>query len=51
VKRSAVQEVVTACEQRVCKEEATRARLARGELGLDIYGLRTKLAELGLKYR
>ena len=50
VKRSTVQEVVAACEQRVRKEEATRARLARGELGLDIYSLRAKLAELGLKY-
>jgi 4-hydroxy-4-methyl-2-oxoglutarate aldolase len=50
VKRSAVPEVVTACEQRIRKEEATRARLARGELGLDIYGLRAKIAELGLKY-
>jgi 4-hydroxy-4-methyl-2-oxoglutarate aldolase len=51
VKRSAAPEVVAACEQRVRKEEATRARLARGELGLDIYGLRAKLAELGLKYQ
>jgi 4-hydroxy-4-methyl-2-oxoglutarate aldolase len=50
VKRSVTQEVVAACEQRVRKEEATRERLARGELGLDIYGLRAKVAELGLKY-
>jgi 4-hydroxy-4-methyl-2-oxoglutarate aldolase len=50
VKRAAAHEVVAACEQRVRKEEATRERLARGELGLDIYGLRAKLAELGLKY-
>ena len=51
VKRSAAREVVAACEQRVRKEEATRARLARGELGLDIYGLRDKIAQLGLKYQ
>jgi 4-hydroxy-4-methyl-2-oxoglutarate aldolase len=51
VKRSAANDVVSACEQRVRKEEATRERLARGELGLDIYGLRAKIAELGLKYR
>lgn len=51
VKRSKATEVVAACEQRVCKEEATRARLASGELGLDIYGLRAKIAELGLKYQ
>jgi len=50
VKRGAASEVVAACEQRVRKEEATRERLARGELGLDIYGLRAKIAELGLKY-
>jgi len=50
VKRSAAHEVVAAAQQRVRKEEATRERLARGELGLDIYGLRAKVAELGLKY-
>ena len=50
VKRAAARGVVTACEQRLRKEEATRERLARGELGLDIYGLRAKIAELGLKY-
>ena len=51
VKRSAASEVVAACEQRTKKEQATRERLARGELGLDIYGLRAKVAELGLKYQ
>jgi len=51
VKRASAQEVVGACEQRVRKEEATRERLARGELGLDIYGLRTRIAEMGLKYQ
>jgi len=50
VRRSAAQEVVAAAQQRVRKEEATRERLARGELGLDIYGLRAKVADLGLKY-
>ena len=50
VKCSAAQEVVAASQQRVRKEEATRERLRRGELGLDIYGLRAKVAELGLKY-
>ncbi len=50
VKRASSPEVVAACEQRVRKEEATRARLERGELGLDIYGLRAKVAEMGLKY-
>jgi 4-hydroxy-4-methyl-2-oxoglutarate aldolase len=46
VKRAVAQDVAVAAEQRATKENATRERLARGELGLDIYGLRTKLAEL-----
>src|SRR5215467_12616769 len=50
VKRAAAQEVAAAAEQRVRKENATRERLARGELGLDIYDLRQKIAQLGLKY-
>jgi 4-hydroxy-4-methyl-2-oxoglutarate aldolase len=50
VRRAAAQEVAAASKQRVRKEEATRRRLARGELGLDIYGLRSKITELGLKY-
>lgn len=32
------------------KEAAVRARLKSGELGLDIYGMREKLAARGLKY-
>ncbi len=31
-------------------EEETRKRLAAGELGLDIYGLREALADKGLRY-
>lgn len=50
VKRAAAREVVAASEARVQKEAATRQRLSRGELGLDIYGLRSKLADLGLEY-
>jgi len=49
VRRSVAREVVAAAEQRANKENATRERLARGELGLDIYGLRKKITELGLK--
>jgi 4-hydroxy-4-methyl-2-oxoglutarate aldolase len=37
-------------EQRRAKEELSRARLASGELGLDMYGLRGKLAELGVEW-
>lgn len=35
---------------RLAKEEASRARLEAGELGLDMYGLRAKLEELGVTY-
>jgi len=50
VRRTSAGEVAATAGQRVRKEDATRERLARGELGLDIYGLRKKVAELGLKY-
>lgn len=42
--------VAKAGEARVAKEEASRQRLAAGELGLDMYGMRTRLKELGLTY-
>jgi 4-hydroxy-4-methyl-2-oxoglutarate aldolase len=35
---------------RTAKEDETRARLRAGELGLDLYGLRAKLTELGVEY-
>jgi 4-hydroxy-4-methyl-2-oxoglutarate aldolase len=50
VKRATAHEVAAAAEQRARKENATRERLARGELGLDIYDMRPKIAQLGLKY-
>lgn len=50
VKRAKAHEVGAAAEQRVRKENVTRERLRRGELGLDIYDMRQKIAELGLKY-
>lgn len=37
-------------QSRLEKEAATRARLEAGELGLDFYGLRAKLDELGVEY-
>lgn len=39
-----------AAQQRTQKEIKKRARLAAGELGMDIEGMRPKLAELGLTY-
>jgi 4-hydroxy-4-methyl-2-oxoglutarate aldolase len=50
VPRARVAAVAKAAEAREKKEEATRARLAAGELGLDIYGMRDALAKAGLKY-
>jgi 4-hydroxy-4-methyl-2-oxoglutarate aldolase len=50
VKREDAAAVVEASAARVKKEAATRERLAKGELGLDIYTMREKLAALGLKY-
>ncbi|HEU0160336.1 MAG TPA: 4-carboxy-4-hydroxy-2-oxoadipate aldolase/oxaloacetate decarboxylase [Hyphomicrobiaceae bacterium] len=38
-------------QAREAKETQTRARLQAGELGLDIYGMRSKLKEKGLAYR
>ncbi len=37
-------------QSRLTKEAATRERLAAGELGVDFYGLRQKLIELGVEY-
>jgi 4-hydroxy-4-methyl-2-oxoglutarate aldolase len=36
--------------ERVAREDGTRARLAAGELGVDIYGLRATLEALGVEY-
>ena len=51
VRRAEAEQVLRASEARERKEEATRARLKAGELGLDIYGMREKLAKKGLVYR
>lgn len=50
VARADAEWAVERARQRVAKEEATRARLAAGELGVDLYGLRTRLEELGVEY-
>ena len=36
--------------RREATEEGKRARFRAGELGLDMYGMREPLAELGLRY-
>lgn len=36
--------------ERLAKEQKTRERLRQGELGLDFYGFRARLAELGVRY-
>jgi 4-hydroxy-4-methyl-2-oxoglutarate aldolase len=51
VKRQDAPAVAAASKRRIDKEDAVRARLAKGELGLDIYDLRPKLKELDLEYR
>ena len=37
--------------QRLANEEDARARLAAGELGLDMYGLRQKLVDMGVDFQ
>ena len=42
--------VVEKARQRVADEEVKRARFASGELGLDMYNMRERLAEKGLRW-
>ncbi len=51
VPRDSAKAMVVATDQRLAKEERTRARLKGGELGLDIYGLRNVLTERGVVWR
>jgi 4-hydroxy-4-methyl-2-oxoglutarate aldolase len=50
VKRETAAEVARLAGERFAKEQKTRERLKAGELGVDFYGLRAKLAELGVRY-
>jgi 4-hydroxy-4-methyl-2-oxoglutarate aldolase len=42
--------VAKAGEEREKKEAVNRARLQKGELGLDLYDMRKSLADKGLRY-
>ncbi|WP_375262655.1 4-carboxy-4-hydroxy-2-oxoadipate aldolase/oxaloacetate decarboxylase [Palleronia sp.] len=50
VRRADAAAVLEKAERRLAKEEEKRRRLAAGELGLDIYDMRGRLAEKGLEY-
>jgi 4-hydroxy-4-methyl-2-oxoglutarate aldolase len=50
VPRGRAGEVAEAAARRESKEAQTRARLASGELGVDVYGMREALAQAGLRY-
>ena len=50
VPRETAVEAAKASQERVAKEEKSRQRLRAGELGLDFYGLRDKLKQLGVTY-
>ena len=50
VKRADATKVLEKAQARMANEEDKRRRLAAGELGLDMYGFRQKLADMGLKW-
>ena len=50
VRRAEAGQALAAAQARVAKEEQNRKALADGQLGLDLYGLRDKLAARGVEY-
>jgi 4-hydroxy-4-methyl-2-oxoglutarate aldolase len=51
VPRDLAAEVARLGDERLVKEENSREKLRNGELGLDFYGLRAKLTELGAQWK
>ena len=51
VPRELAAQVAKLGEERLAKEEKSRQKLRSGELGLDFYGLRAKLTELGAQWK
>jgi 4-hydroxy-4-methyl-2-oxoglutarate aldolase len=50
VERERAVEVLEAARLRLEREEEVRARLAAGELGVDLYGFRKRLEEMGVRW-
>lgn len=50
VERARAADVLAKAQEREAKEEEKRRRLAAGELGLDLYDMRARLKQLGLRY-
>ena len=50
VARAEAAQALEDSRRRLARERETRARLASGELGLDVYGMRDQLADLGVVY-
>jgi 4-hydroxy-4-methyl-2-oxoglutarate aldolase len=50
VERDRAADVLDAVRERLAREDETRDRLASGELGLDLYGFREKLEQMGVRW-
>lgn len=50
VRRDSAADVLKAARDRIAREEKVRERLRNGELGVDFYGLRERLDQLGVRW-